>query len=283
VTATVPETSDSLAAVLTPRALEVAAGGAGAFQSALPFPHIVIDDFLQTAIAEDVLGEFDATNDGWTFLHHFNEKKRQLTDRSFFHPATEKLFAALQSPAFVHWLEQVTGEERLIADASLEGAGLHEIHRGGFLNMHVDFHSHATRRTLSRQLNLLIYLNHDWDESYQGHLEFWNNDVSRCEKRIAPLFNRCVIFKMSDISYHGHPVPLACPPERSRRSLALYYYRDEGRNLPIQSTRYEPRPTDKLGRRMLIYLDRGMLRAFSLLKRYAGLSDRLVSRILKHF
>jgi hypothetical protein len=41
---------------------------------------------------------------------------------------------------------------------------------------------------------------------------------------VEPVFNRMVIFTTSDTSYHGHPEPLRCPPGRSRRSLALYYY-----------------------------------------------------------
>jgi len=33
-----------------------------------------------------------------------------------------------------------------------------------------------------------------------------------------------VIFDTSNCSYHGHPQPLKCPPNRSRKSIALYYY-----------------------------------------------------------
>jgi hypothetical protein len=44
------------------------------------------------------------------------------------------------------------------------------------------------------------------------------------EAQIDPIFNRCVIFTTTDTSYHGHPVPLTCPPGVTRKSLALYYY-----------------------------------------------------------
>jgi hypothetical protein len=33
-----------------------------------------------------------------------------------------------------------------------------------------------------------------------------------------------VIFNTNDVSYHGHPVRLECPPEMTRKSVALYYY-----------------------------------------------------------
>ncbi|MDQ1403522.1 MAG: hypothetical protein QOG03_1838, partial [Actinomycetota bacterium] len=41
---------------------------------------------------------------------------------------------------------------------------------------------------------------------------------------ILPLFNRCVIFSTTSDANHGHPDPLQCPPDRTRKSMALYYY-----------------------------------------------------------
>jgi hypothetical protein len=43
-----------------------------------------------------------------------------------------------------------------------------------------------------------------------------------------------VLFDTSNFSYHGHPHPLACSPERSRRSVALYYY---SRECPAEADR----------------------------------------------
>ncbi len=77
---------------------------------------------------------------------------------------------------------------------------------------------------LDRRLNLLIYLNKDWKEDYGGYFEMWNTEMTRCEKKVLPIFNRCVIFSTTDFSYHGHPEPLTCPEGWTRKSLALYYY-----------------------------------------------------------
>ena len=71
---------------------------------------------------------------------------------------------------------------------------------------------------------MLIYLNEDWDESYGGHFELWDPEMKGCITRILPLFNRMAMFSTTDFSYHGHPDILTCPPERSRKSIALYYY-----------------------------------------------------------
>mgnify|MGYP001466303056 FL=1 len=48
--------------------------------------------------------------------------------------------------------------------------------------------------------------------------------MERCIKKIAPVFNKMVIFSTTDFSNHGHPDPLACPNNISRKSLALYYF-----------------------------------------------------------
>jgi hypothetical protein len=71
---------------------------------------------------------------------------------------------------------------------------------------------------------LLLYLNRDWKEEYGGNLELWTRDMSRCIKRVLPVFNRCVVFSTTDFSFHGHPDPLTCPEGRTRKSVAMYYY-----------------------------------------------------------
>ena len=79
---------------------------------------------------------------------------------------------------------------------------------------------------LDRRLNVLIYLNKDWEESYGGHLQLWDKDMKYCKKKYLPNFNSMVIFGTTDFSNHGHPDPLTCPNNTSRKSLATYYYSD---------------------------------------------------------
>lgn len=253
------------------------------FNSAHPFPHVIVDQFLVAEAAEAVLREFEATSEGWIFLYHFNENKRQLTQSSYFGPLTRQLFEELQSEEFTGLLGRLTGINNLIPDPDLDGSGLQEIKRGGFLNIHIDFLAHTMREKWRRQLNMLIYLNKEWKDSYKGHLEFWDRHVTKCEKKILPIFNRCVIFQTSNISYHGHPARLDCPPDRSRKSIALYYYKDEGKVVSLSSTHYRPIPSDPLGKRLLIYSDRFLLRIYSVLKRHTRLRDDFASRIMKLF
>src|SRR5688572_11340746 len=213
------------ASVVTPRTLkQVLKGGGQHYREATPFPHIVIDNFLDGELLTRVADEFakrDRT--GWRRTANAHERKLSTADETTFGPFTRRVFAALNSSPFVTFLEELTGITGLIADPHLRGGGLHEIERGGLLGVHADF-NHYERLNIWRRLNLLVYLNSTWDEGWGGHLELWDRSRKACVKRIAPAFNRAVIFDTSNFSYHGHPHPLNSPEGQSRRSLALYYY-----------------------------------------------------------
>lgn len=253
------------------------------FASAKPFPHVVIDDFLPPATARRVLSEFEDTSRGWDHYHHYNEKKLALTDIRQMGPHTQRTFGALQSERFVEFVARLSGLGGLISDPDLDGAGLHEIMRGGFLNLHTDFLSHTVKTEWSRQINLLVYFNKDWAPAWHGELELWDADVKRCVQSIAPRFNRAVIFHTTAASYHGHPEKLACPEDVSRKSIALYYFRDEHQRQALTSTHYRATPEDPAHKRALVVIDRWALRVYSFLKRYAGLRDGMIDKLLRRF
>jgi Rps23 Pro-64 3,4-dihydroxylase Tpa1-like proline 4-hydroxylase len=194
------------------------------YRSAQPFPHIVIDDVLDAGLLQDILEEFDGMDRSrWHHTERETERKSSTEDFQHFGPATRALISQLNAAPFLGFLEQLTGIPGLIADPHLRGGGLHEIRRDGALGVHADFNFYP-RLGLYRRLNLLIYLNPGWETAWGGELELWDRAGTHCVRRIAPLFNRMVIFDTSNFSYHGHPQPLACPPDRARKSVALYYY-----------------------------------------------------------
>lgn len=195
-----------------------------AYASAHPFPHIVMDDFLPEAVLDEVLAEFPKPRDAdWFAFDSPLERKLATKDDTVMGDATRHLLAELNSSAFVDFLERLTGIEGLVPDPHLAGGGLHQIERGGHLKVHADFNRHP-RLGLERRLNVLIYLNRGWQEVYGGAFELWDRDMSRCEQRVLPVFNRCVVFSTTSTSFHGHPEPLNCPPGETRKSMALYYY-----------------------------------------------------------
>lgn len=129
----------------------------------------------------------------------------------------------LNSQPFLEFLSNLTGIENLIPDPFFDGGGCHQIQPGGLLKIHADFNKHPKTK-LDRRLNVLVYLNEDWHEEYGGHFELWDKEMKESKKKILPLFNRMALFSTTSTSYHGHPNPLTCPPDRTRKSLALYYY-----------------------------------------------------------
>lgn len=193
------------------------------YANASPFPHIVMDDFLEESILDEVLNEFDVAEEKWKEFKSKYEKKFQLHQDKDFGPVTQALIHQLNSATFVHFLEKLTGIDGLIPDPDLVGGGLHKIPVGGKLGIHIDFNQHKKQRTF-RRLNVLIYLNKDWKEEYGGCLELWENQKGGDKASVLPIFNRMAMFTTTAKSFHGHPHPLTCPEERSRRSLALYYY-----------------------------------------------------------
>lgn len=192
--------------------------------SSEPFPNTYFDDFFNQDELRKVLAEFPELGDKQDIqFNNPNEVKLASRGEYRFGPQTTAFVHFLNSQPFLEFLSNLTGIPNLIPDPYFEGGGFHQIKPGGFLKIHADFNKHRITG-LDRRLNVLVYLNENWDESYGGHFELWDGEMKHCVKKVLPLFNRMAMFSTTDYSYHGHPDPLRCPPDRSRRSLALYYY-----------------------------------------------------------
>lgn len=255
---------------------------ASQYRSAAPFPHVVIDDFLDPGLAQEASAAFPIADDEiWIHYSHYNSDKHGLTKIDVIPEPMRSILVTLNSPRFLRHLEKLTGIDGLLADPDLEGGGLHQSQVGGYLNVHADFTVHPIRRDLRRRVNLLVYLNDDWKDEYEGHLELWSRDMKTCHARISPLLNRGVIFDTDVDSYHGVPEPLCCPPDRTRNSMALYYYTfDESARL--RPTNYRARPTDG-SRRALIWLDKTAIGLYTRVKRRLNIPDEVVGRIVAKF
>lgn len=201
------------------------------------------------ALIDRVLSEFPKPGEiRWKLFDNEREIKLASASESSFGPITRRLLYYLNSITFLEFLSSVTGIANLIPDPCFDGGGLHQIVRGGKLGIHSDFNKHP-RYGLDRRHNLLHYLNKDWREEYGGHLEFWNREMTRCETKILPVFNRFVVFGTTDFTYHGHPDPLQCPEDVTRKSLALYYFSNGRPAEEISgkhSTLFQSRPEEEI-------------------------------------
>lgn len=207
-----------------------------------PFTHYVIDELFEDETLKEI-------NDPQILLNlrgrvtSFNNNLENKIGISHLDETAGKVLEILQylnSEEFISFLSHLTGIKDLIPDPEFNGGGVHIIPRGGKLGVHVDFSRAIFDETKYRRLNVLLYLNDNWEEKWGGALELWDKKPSeggQCIKRIYPLFNRIVIFGTARDSWHGHPNPLECPEGEYRKSLATYYYTSEpGDDLEIHST-----------------------------------------------
>lgn len=198
------------------------------FRDAKPFNHAVIDGFFPDDFAHEIAAEFPAF-DGPVWHHYDNplEVKRTCNNWNAFGPATYQALTTLNSAWLTATLSRLFGPLPLFSDPGLNGGGLHIHGRGGKLNPHLDYVLHP-KTGLARKLNVLVYMTPDWREEWGGHLALWKQHESERKpgeltRRIAPLFNRAVIFDTTQQSWHGLPEPIDCPEDVYRRSLAAYY------------------------------------------------------------
>tara|TARA_B100000131_G_scaffold227731_1_gene219395 strand:+ start:678 stop:1355 length:678 start_codon:yes stop_codon:yes gene_type:complete len=194
-----------------------------------PFDHWIIEDFLDIQDAKDVSKEFidyESTEDIVRYKGWIGEKSTCNSWNRF--PAlTYKIFSNLLSLDFVSHLSAVTGVTPLYPDIGLHGGGWHMSGKGGSLAMHLDYSIHPKLK-LQRKLNLILYLEEDYDPEWGGSLQLWSHDKEKSKplnkiKEVEPLFNRAILFDTTQKSWHGFPDPINPPEGKLRKSFAVYY------------------------------------------------------------
>ena len=201
-----------------------------AFVNATPFNHIVLDNIVNNNILNNALIEInsipiDQLVPAYVYgIDNVQNNKFSYTDFNKLKYISE-IKDYFESDIFINWLEQITGINNLQKDPDIDGGGIHIMKNNGTLGIHSDCNMHHLTKKY-RRVNLLLYLNKDYDETYNGHLELWNAEMTKCKKKISPIFNRIVLFRVDDNANHGHPA-LWNGGQNDRTSLALYYYTDD--------------------------------------------------------
>lgn len=219
------------------------------FCRARPFSHLLLDDFLEPSFCEAIRREFPAFDERAAR----NEtgatgRKAVVSGIAALGPAFRKFDGLMRSRDFLDWTGHATGIRQLLYDPAYAGGGTHENLNNQDLDFHVDFNYHPAR-ILHRRLNLIVFLNPEWEESWGGCLELredpWAEEEAGAVK-VVPLFNRAVIFETTETSWHGFSRICLPPPRKhlSRRSIAVYFYTKErpaGQTAPSHGTVYIPR------------------------------------------
>jgi len=201
------------------------------FRLAKPFPHAVIDQFLDHELAAAVASVFPGPDQiEWRRINNDTNQRRIQYKDSKLPLEIRGLIREMNSSRFLLFLETLTGLDGLIGDPYGLGGGAHISGRGEHLQMHEDWNWHH-KLQLHRRINAILYLNESWDEAWGGGLEFWDHGTKEPARVILPAFNRLVVFS-TEGSLHGHPHPNRCPANQYRRAINLYYYLSPQASVP---------------------------------------------------
>jgi len=193
-----------------------------AYSQAQPFEHIIIDDFLDEAYAENIFQRFPDISDSWHEYKNPIEVKYTYDNIDELNVEIKNYFYYLSHPEMIQIMQKITSIKDLEYDEFLHGAGVHMHPRYGRLNIHLDYEKHPYSGK-ERRLNIILFMSKNWNSDWNGANELWNDDVSHCITKTNVKFNRAIIFKTNDISWHGLPDKILCPENTFRKSLAYYY------------------------------------------------------------
>ena len=220
------------------------------YETAKPFRHVCIEGFLEASVAERLLAEFPP----FDVKHAKSEMgktggKAVVTDLPSIGPAYKEFYDYMRSRRFLDAVSGMLGIPDLLFDPAMYGGGTHENLNGQELDPHIDFNYDPVRR-LHRRLNLLVYLNKEWDPVWGGGIELHSNprDWEHDEvKTFNCSFNRGVIFETNEHSWHGFP-RIELPEGKrhlSRKCISVYLYtrkRTKSEIAPPHGTFYVQRP-----------------------------------------
>jgi hypothetical protein len=200
------------------------------FAAALPFPHVVVDELFPIEIYNGISEAFPLPDSAiWKQPENAHTHNKRVTRRGpfdvkelLYNDPQREIIREFNSGSFLHFLGLVSQIAGLVPDPWLAEAGFHCSGDGGFLDIHADF-SHHDALALERRLNLIYFVNDEWDETWGGALSLYDEALAPIAT-IQPARNRAVVFETGPTAYHGHPEPMRLPAGIWRRSIAMYYY-----------------------------------------------------------
>jgi len=190
----------------------------------MPIKYKVVKNFLPTVLFEDLKRDYDESlmKDEWNMYDNPLEMKTSRNIISHL-SSIKRLMSILNSEQFIKELRDYFNiEEEIEVDDDMYGAGFHNHIRGGHLCLHLDYEINPVSFK-KRFINLILYLNDDWDETYNGATELWSDDCKKCDKLVYPESNKALFFRTDGSSWHGVTTPVSCPKTISRKTIAIYF------------------------------------------------------------
>jgi len=188
-----------------------------------PFTHIIIDNFLKKDVIDKVFDEIPDLNNDFHKYYNPLEIKYAYNEIDKLKSNIKNVFYTLSHTKIIDKLKQIFNIDNLEYDPLLHGAGIHLHPNNGRLHMHLDYEKHPILKNKQRILNIILYLNKEWKTEWNGDTQLWNKDMLECKVRSYPKYNKAIIFKTSEDSWHGVPDIIKCPENEFRKTLAFYY------------------------------------------------------------
>ena len=222
------------------------------FQGAFPFDHCVVDNFFQEDIANKLSEDFPDFDD--PIWHEYNnplEIKKVSNLWNIFPSTTYNIFNDLNSPLFLDFLSSLSGISPLYADNGLNGGGWHILKNGGKLNPHLDYSIHP-KIPYQRKVNLIVYLNKNWQKKWGGQLGLWSSTddgkkPKQIETTVVPSFNTAIFFDTTMNSWHGLYNTVQSPEKEYRKSIAIYYLTNPPKNVDKRGKALYAPTADQVG------------------------------------
>lgn len=204
------------------------------YLAAKPFPHLVLSDICDEEKLNELYSQIPVLeNKSRDYM--FANNKFEKSNYKELGPLFEELHDDLHSKKMDDFLTYISAKD-VFVDPANHGGGLHQGRKNSFLDMHLDYNYHPLKPNWWREMNLLFYMNKDWEETYGGHLEL--EDLRTGEKKRCPVpFNTLIIQQCEDYTLHGYQ-QTSFPEGIFRTSIATYAFTKHVRQLD------KPRTTD---------------------------------------
>jgi len=189
-----------------------------------PWTHGYSNKFLEQERAIQIQSDFpEWESDVWdthgkVFKSEYGYKK-ELTDKSVMSKSIVDFISDLESDLFISRISSATGITDLFIDHGMYGGGLNIYPPGSHLTTHIDF-NYNNDLNAYRSVNLLYYLNDNWNPSSGGCFELFDVDLNKC-KTVKPELNTCIFFATNNGTYHG-----VSETQNGfyRKSISIWYY-----------------------------------------------------------
>jgi hypothetical protein len=175
------------------------------FFCAKPFPHLVLDEFIDPPFFSDLT---KILKDNKIVLgKHFNstvETNKGISLNTSLPEKLKEIINYLNSESWVENLSKLTKIPDIfpVTSTNKHLANYHEMRESGNLAPHVD-HSHEPVLGKPHVLNIIIYLSEDWNSNFGGNTLLYDRKGKEIKLNIPYKKNRAVIFLHTPYSFHG--------------------------------------------------------------------------------